>query len=96
VRNALKAPDEELIERGLEQARSSSWECIVADMGKIMRAAIAARTVDLNEVKDAHVQSQVQVLRSAQDDNALAAASTRAKRHPARTQTRALSEATGT
>ncbi|MDQ6634900.1 MAG: glycosyltransferase [Gemmatimonadota bacterium] len=96
VRSALEAPDEALIERGLEQARGSSWECIVADMAKIMRAAIAARTVVLNEVKDPHVQSQVQVIRSAQDDNALAAASTRAKRHPARTQALALSEATGT
>jgi glycosyltransferase involved in cell wall biosynthesis len=68
VRSALEAPDEALIERGLEQARGSSWECIVADMTKIMRAAIAPP-----------------------------AASTRPKRHPARTQALALaSEATGT
>jgi glycosyltransferase involved in cell wall biosynthesis len=73
VRSALAAPDEALIERGLEQAHDSSWECIVADMAKIVRAAIAARelAVVLNDVKDPHVQ----VLRVTEDD-------TRTKRHP--------------
>jgi glycosyltransferase involved in cell wall biosynthesis len=81
VRAAIAAPDATLIQRGLEQARDSSWECIVADMEKIIRAAIAARTV-LNEVKDPHMQT--------------ATASARAKRHPARTPALALaSEAPG-
>jgi glycosyltransferase involved in cell wall biosynthesis len=96
VRAAIAAPDETVIERGLEQARDSSWECIVADMEKIIRAAIAAREVDvvLDEVKDPHVHSQVQVLRSAQDDNSTDRARTR--RHPARTPAFALaSEAPG-
>jgi glycosyltransferase involved in cell wall biosynthesis len=90
VRSAVAAPDETLIERGLELARGSSWECIVADMKKIVRAAIATRAVVLNEVKDLHLSSEVQVLRSAPDD-------ARPRRHPARTQALALaSEATGT
>jgi glycosyltransferase involved in cell wall biosynthesis len=43
VQGAISTPDTALIQRGLEQARDSSWECIVADMEHIVRTAIAAR-----------------------------------------------------
>jgi glycosyltransferase involved in cell wall biosynthesis len=99
VRAAIAAPDEALIERGLEQARGSSWECIVADMEKILRAAIAARpiAVVLNDVKDSHVHewngASSSVASLPQDD---ATDRGRTKRHPARTPALALaSEAPG-
>ncbi|MFL5606392.1 MAG: glycosyltransferase, partial [Gemmatimonadaceae bacterium] len=106
VRDAIDAPDSELIGRGLEQARGSSWECIVADMAKIVRAAIAARepAVVLNEVhalersegKEPHVRrwegAGPSVASVPQDDTG-----TRARRHPVRAPALALaSEAPGT
>jgi glycosyltransferase involved in cell wall biosynthesis len=43
VRDAIEAPDAELIARGLEQARSNSWESIVSRMERIIRDAIRTR-----------------------------------------------------
>jgi glycosyltransferase involved in cell wall biosynthesis len=43
VRGAIAAPDTALIQRGLEQARGNSWECIVAAMEHIVRSAVAER-----------------------------------------------------
>jgi glycosyltransferase involved in cell wall biosynthesis len=43
VRLACNAPDAALIERGLEQARSNTWERIVCSMERIVRDAVRAR-----------------------------------------------------
>jgi glycosyltransferase involved in cell wall biosynthesis len=43
VREAIDSPSAELISRGLEQARSNSWESIVARMERIIRDAISTR-----------------------------------------------------
>jgi glycosyltransferase involved in cell wall biosynthesis len=43
VRAAVESPSAELIARGLEQARSNSWESIVARMERIIRDAVAKR-----------------------------------------------------
>jgi glycosyltransferase involved in cell wall biosynthesis len=43
VREAIESPNEELIARGLEQARTNSWESIVSRMERIVRDAIRAR-----------------------------------------------------
>jgi glycosyltransferase involved in cell wall biosynthesis len=43
VRDAIDSPNAELISRGLEQARSNSWESIVARMERIIRDAIRTR-----------------------------------------------------
>jgi glycosyltransferase involved in cell wall biosynthesis len=43
VRTAIESPNAELIKRGLEQARSNSWESIVARMERIIRDAIRTR-----------------------------------------------------
>jgi glycosyltransferase involved in cell wall biosynthesis len=43
VRRAIESPNFELIARGLEQARSNSWESIVARMERIIRDAIRTR-----------------------------------------------------
>jgi glycosyltransferase involved in cell wall biosynthesis len=45
VRAAIDAPDETLIERGLEQAADHSWEAIVAAMEQIVRSAVAVREI---------------------------------------------------
>jgi glycosyltransferase involved in cell wall biosynthesis len=43
VRAAIEAPSAELIARGLEQARTNSWESIVARMERIIRDAMRTR-----------------------------------------------------
>jgi glycosyltransferase involved in cell wall biosynthesis len=43
VRDAIERPSAEMIARGLEQARSNSWESIVARMERIIRDAIRTR-----------------------------------------------------
>jgi len=43
VGTAITSPNAELIARGLEQARSNSWESIVARMERIIRDAVRAR-----------------------------------------------------
>jgi glycosyltransferase involved in cell wall biosynthesis len=43
VRSAIDSPNAELISRGLEQARSNSWESIVARMERIIRDAVRTR-----------------------------------------------------
>jgi glycosyltransferase involved in cell wall biosynthesis len=43
VRQAIESPSAEMISRGLEQARSNSWESIVARMERIVRDAIRTR-----------------------------------------------------
>jgi glycosyltransferase involved in cell wall biosynthesis len=43
VRQAIESPSAEMISRGLEQARSNSWESIVARMERIIRDAIRTR-----------------------------------------------------
>jgi glycosyltransferase involved in cell wall biosynthesis len=43
VRHAIESPSAEMISRGLEQARSNSWESIVARMERIVRDAIRTR-----------------------------------------------------
>jgi glycosyltransferase involved in cell wall biosynthesis len=43
VRSAIVSPNAEMISRGLEQARSNSWESIVARMERIIRDAIRTR-----------------------------------------------------
>jgi hypothetical protein len=42
VREAATEPDEEMIERGLEQAEHSAWSSIVARMERIIQQAIQA------------------------------------------------------
>jgi glycosyltransferase involved in cell wall biosynthesis len=43
VRSAIEEPDESLIALGLEQARSNSWESIVARMERIIADAVRSR-----------------------------------------------------
>ncbi|MDB4883369.1 MAG: glycosyltransferase [Gemmatimonadetes bacterium] len=43
IREAIASPNAELIARGLEQARTNSWESIVARMERILRDAIRTR-----------------------------------------------------
>jgi glycosyltransferase involved in cell wall biosynthesis len=43
VREAIGAPNAELLARGLEQARANSWESIVARMERIIRDAMRTR-----------------------------------------------------
>jgi glycosyltransferase involved in cell wall biosynthesis len=43
VREAIESPNDELISRGLEQARGNSWESIVARMERIIRDAMRTR-----------------------------------------------------
>jgi glycosyltransferase involved in cell wall biosynthesis len=43
VREAIESPNAELIARGLEQARSNSWESIVSRMERIIRDAVRTR-----------------------------------------------------
>jgi glycosyltransferase involved in cell wall biosynthesis len=49
VKQALDAPDDELIARGMDQARSNSWENIVRAMERIVDEAVRARTPDERE-----------------------------------------------
>jgi glycosyltransferase involved in cell wall biosynthesis len=43
VRQAIESPDESLIRRGVEQARSNSWESIVSQMERIIATAVRTR-----------------------------------------------------
>jgi len=71
VRAALESPDQELIARGLEQAKSNSWESIVSRMERIIRDAIRARESRTERVASVRSDVRSSSIRS----RALAAAS---------------------
>jgi len=77
VRAAIESPNQELIARGLEQARSNSWESIVARMERIIRDAIRAREARVERTAGdrARVETRADVRPSSGRARAFAAAS---------------------
>ena len=71
VRAAIDSPDQELIARGLEQAKSNSWESIVSRMERIIRDAIRSRESRTERVAEARADVRSSSVRT----RAMAAAS---------------------
>jgi glycosyltransferase involved in cell wall biosynthesis len=64
VRAAIESPDQELIARGLEQAKSNSWESIVSRMERIIRDAIRTRESRTERVAGARADVRTTSTRS--------------------------------
>jgi glycosyltransferase involved in cell wall biosynthesis len=64
VRSAIQSPDQELIARGLEQAKSNSWESIVSRMERIIRDAIRARESRTERVASTRADARSTATRS--------------------------------
>jgi glycosyltransferase involved in cell wall biosynthesis len=77
VRAAIESPSAELVARGLEQARSNSWESIVSRMERIIRDAVAKReSRDVREVRtERPIADRSRIERAARTTHAFAAAS---------------------
>jgi glycosyltransferase involved in cell wall biosynthesis len=64
VRAAIESPDQELIARGLEQAKSNSWESIVSRMERIIRDAIRTLESRSERVAGARADARSTSIRS--------------------------------
>jgi glycosyltransferase involved in cell wall biosynthesis len=64
VRAAIRSPNQELIARGLEQARSNSWESIVSRMERIIRDAVRARESRTERVAGVRADARTTSVRS--------------------------------
>jgi glycosyltransferase involved in cell wall biosynthesis len=64
VRSAIQSPNQELIARGLEQAKSNSWESIVSRMERIIRDAIRARESRTERVASTRADARSTATRS--------------------------------
>jgi glycosyltransferase involved in cell wall biosynthesis len=73
VREAIESPNAELIARGLEQARSNSWESIVSRMERIIRDAVRTREQRLE--RTAAERTRADARTTARGTRAFAAAS---------------------
>jgi len=73
VRKSIESPSQELIGRGLEQAKQNSWESIVSRMERIIRDAVRAR--DSRQERVASERTRADVRPTSVRSPALAAAS---------------------